>query len=81
MSSKLIILVKPMKDGSTAVGLFNLWEVPRELTVTWDQLGIKGKHRVRDVWRQSDLAEAEGSYSAQVGRHGVTFVRLWPTNQ
>ena len=39
-----IVLVKPMEDGSLAVGLFNLLEQPREMTATWEQLGIKGKN-------------------------------------
>jgi alpha-galactosidase len=81
MDDEKLILTKPMEDGSTAVGLFNLWEIPREITVTWEQLGIKGRRRVRDVWRQRDLAEADGHYSARVGRHGVMFVRMWPANQ
>ena len=81
MDEETLILAKTMEDGSVAVGLFNLWEVPREITVTWEQLGIHGKHRVRDVWRQRDLAEADGRYSSQVGRHGVALVRLWPASQ
>jgi alpha-galactosidase len=71
-------MAKPLADGSLAVGLFNLWELPREMTVTWEQLGIQGKHRVRDVWRQQDVADADREYSAKIGRHGVSLVRLWP---
>jgi alpha-galactosidase len=73
-----LVLVKPMEDGSVALGLFNLGEVERELRVTWEALDIKGPHRVRDVWRHKDLEDAEGAYSATVARHGVMFVRLWP---
>jgi alpha-galactosidase len=78
MNDETLILAKPLEDGSVAVGLFNLWELPREISVTWDQLGIQGEYRVRDVWRQRDLARAEGTYSAQIARHGVMFVRMWP---
>jgi len=72
------ILVKPMADGSVAVGLFNFAEAAREMTVTWDQLGLEGPHRVRDLWRQKDLGDADGKVSAQVTRHGVAMLRLWP---
>jgi alpha-galactosidase len=78
MDDETLILAKPLEDGSLAVGLFNLWELPREITVTWDQLGLEGEQRVRDVWRQRDVGEADGRYSAEVARHGVMFVRMWP---
>jgi alpha-galactosidase len=73
-----LVLAKPMEDGSIALGLFNLSEVERELRVTWEELDIEGPHRVRDVWRHTDLDDTEGSYSATVARHGVQFVRMWP---
>ena len=49
------ILSKPLDDGSLAVGLFNLSPTPRTITVKWSDLGVKGRQRVRDVWRQDDL--------------------------
>ena len=81
MDDETLLLAKPMEDGSLAVGLFNLLEVPREVTVTWEQLGIEGKYRVRDLWRQRDVGELTGAYSAEVARHGVTFVRMWPAEE
>lgn len=78
MDDETLLLAKPLEDGSLAVGLFNLLEQPREMTATWEQLGIKGKYRVRDVWRQRDVGEVNGAYSAEVPRHGVAFVRMWP---
>ena len=45
VDDETLILAKPMEDGSMAVGLFNLWELPREITVSWEQLGIEGKYR------------------------------------
>jgi alpha-galactosidase len=71
-----LILAKPMEDGSLAVGLFNLGERPRELNVTWTQLGIDGPQVVRDLWRQQDLGQLNERYSSQVGRHGVMLVRI-----
>jgi alpha-galactosidase len=78
MDEETLILAKPMQDGSLAAGLFNLSESPREITVTWEQLGVRGKQRVRDLWRQADIRACEGEYTAEVGRHGVMLVRLWP---
>jgi len=67
-----------MEDGSLAVGLFNLAEQPRTITVTWKDLGLTGPQRVRDLWRQKDLAPADRSCNATVNRHGVMLLRLWP---
>ena len=74
-----LVLAKPMEDGSLAVGLFNLAEAPRETSVTWKELGLMGKHRVRDVWRHQDLGEFDETYSTKVNRHGVALLRLSPT--
>jgi alpha-galactosidase len=60
--------------------LFNLQERTSDITVTWDQLGIHGSQRVRDVWRQRDIGQVDGHFSASVDRHGVLLLRLWPMN-
>jgi alpha-galactosidase len=70
------VLAKPMEDGSLAVGLFNLTNSPRPITVTWQELSLEGEWRVRDIWRQKDIAIATRQYSATVNRHGVSLVRL-----
>jgi alpha-galactosidase len=71
-----LILAKPMEDGSLAVGLFNLAEMPREVTVDWSLLGIQGKQQIRDLWRQKDLGTFEGRFTTAIPRHGVALVRL-----
>ena len=69
-------MAKPLEDGSLAVGLFNLAEMPREMTVDWSLLGIQGKQQVRDLWRQKDLGTFEDRFAASVPRHGVALIRL-----
>jgi alpha-galactosidase len=70
------VLAKPLGDGGTAVGLFNLAEAPAKLTVTWAELGLQGCFRVRDVWRQKDIGSATGEFSTEVAPHGVALIRL-----
>jgi len=74
-----LILAKPMEDGSLAVGLFNLDEIEQSMSATWQQLGLTGKQRVRDLWRHEDLGLFDNTYQASVPRHGVMLVRLRPT--
>ncbi len=76
-----LVLVKPMEDGSLAVGLFNLGETPRDMSVTWKELGLMGERRVRDVWRHQDLGEFDEKYSTKVNRHGVVLLRMLPTTK
>jgi alpha-galactosidase len=70
--------MKPMEDGSLAVGLFNRGEVKTKLTALWSGLGIAGKQKVRDLWRQKYLGTFNEKFSATVARHGVVMIRLWP---
>jgi alpha-galactosidase len=72
------VLVKPMEDGSIAVGLFNLSDARRDITVTAADLGLSGRQRVRDLWRWKDIGTIADAYTASVGRHGVMLVRMWP---
>ena len=72
------VLAKPMEDGSIAVGLFNLSEAQRVMTVTASELRVRGRQRVRDLWRWQDVGTMADEYTASVGRHGVMLVRMWP---
>ena len=71
-----LILAKPMADGSLAVGLFNLAELPREMSVDWRTLGLVGKRVARDLWRQKNLGTFSDRFSTHVSRHGVALIRL-----
>jgi alpha-galactosidase len=70
------VLVKELEDGSKAVGLFNLSAHPRKISVTWNDLGFNGNHRVRDLWRQKEIGVFATEFATEVPRHGVTLVRL-----
>ena len=77
------IWAKTMEDGSKAVGLFNrdfLFEEPSVIKVSWEELGIKGKHRLRDLWRQKNLGIFENRFESQVPVHGVVLLRFYPSN-
>lgn len=70
------VLLKELEDGGKALGLFNLDRGPARMKVSWDELGLKGTLKARDLWRQSDIGTATGSFEAQVPRHGVVLVKL-----
>jgi alpha-galactosidase len=70
------ILTKKLEDGSTAVGLFNVGNEPIAVKVTWEQLGITGKQKIRDLWRQNNIGTYTEKFEAMVRPHGVILVRI-----
>ncbi len=85
------IWVKLLQDGSYAVGLFNTdaygvtpqsyfrWgdEGARSFTFDFAKAGLKKtKWKVRDIWRQKDLGELNGSLNTKIGYHGVVMLRM-----
>jgi alpha-galactosidase len=72
----LEIYAKPLEGGDVAVGLFNRSGKSADASITWNELGISGTYRIRDLWRQQDVGESDKNYTAQVAVHGVRFVRL-----
>jgi alpha-galactosidase len=74
----LEVWAREMEDASLSVGLFNRGETEAEVVAQWADLGISGRRRVRDLWRQKDVGVFEDQFSARVARHGVFLARLWP---
>ncbi len=47
-----------------------------ELTVDFADLKLGGKQAVRDLWRQKDLGQADGKFTATVPSHGVVMLKI-----
>jgi alpha-galactosidase len=74
----LEIWVKPLADGSKAVGLFNREQSTINITVKFSQTGIGDRAAVRDLWARKDLGVFDGSYSVGVVEHGVVMLKATP---
>jgi alpha-galactosidase len=72
----LQVWVKPLADGSKALGLFNEGESPMPVSVRFKDIGLSGEASVRDLWERKDLGTFSGSYTAQVPRHGVVMLKI-----
>jgi alpha-galactosidase len=70
----LEVWAKELEDGSKAVGLFNRGEKRARVRVLWSDLGASDTLLVRDLWRQKDLGLYDGSYEAEVARHGAVLL-------
>ena len=78
---ELEVWSRPLADGSLAVGLFNRDEMDMKVAVKWEDLGVRGKQVVRDLWRQKDVGTFDGEFSSIVPRHGTVFVRVTPVGR
>jgi alpha-galactosidase len=72
----IVVMMKPLADGSKAVGLFNREQGVVTVTVDFKDIGLKDDAEVRDLWQHKDLGKFHGSYSADVPEHTVVFVRI-----
>ena len=75
----LEVWARELEDGSKAVGLFNRGEKESSVVASWSDIGIRGKHTVRDLWRQMDVGTYEKEFTTTVPRHGVVLVRVSPS--
>lgn len=73
----LEVWAKDREDGSKAVGLFNRGGSTSAVTARWKDLGVSGSQKVRDLWRQKDVAVAKDEFRAEIPSHGCLLVRMW----
>ena len=72
----LEIWVKPLADGSHAVGLFNRSESATKMTLDLNSVGAPTSAKLRDLLDHKDLGTVQNSYSAEVPKHGVVLVKV-----
>jgi alpha-galactosidase len=72
----LEVWMKPLGDGSKAAGLFNRGESVMRVTAYFRDLGVGESAAVRDLWARKDLGVFEGSFSAEVPKHGVVMIKV-----
>ncbi len=71
------IFNKPLADGTTAVLLLNKGTKKTDVTVSWKQIGLKGKQPVRDLWEQKDLGMFQNSFTAKnLEQHGHMLIKV-----
>jgi alpha-galactosidase len=79
-SSSERVWIKPMSRGRFAVLALNLSNQPRDITLTWNDIGIHGRFTLRDVWAHLDGGPISSQFhAAQVPPHGSVMLVLSPT--
>jgi alpha-galactosidase len=72
----LEVWARPLADGGHAVGLFNRGEAAAKVTAKWSDIGVKGAHKVRDLWAHADRGKVKDEYTAEVPSHGVVMIKI-----
>jgi len=72
----LEIWTRPLADGSQAVGLFNRGESELKITLDFKATGAPASSKLRDLWAHKDLGTMQRSYTADVPKHGVVFLKV-----
>ena len=76
-SGDLEMWMKPLGDGSVAVGVVNLGSGETEATVKTSDLGLGGDVKeARDLWGHTSVSFRDGTYTAKVPSHGVLMLRV-----
>ncbi len=76
VQGELEIWVKPLEDGSVAVGMVNMGSSATNATIKASDLGLAGRLKARDLWSHAPVAFDGGIYSAQLSSHGVLMLRV-----
>jgi alpha-galactosidase len=86
------IWLKPLEDNSYAVGLFNIarfgespesyfrWGDEKAIGYQFDfnTIGLQGKFKLRDVWRQKDIGTFNKDWQTEIKHHGVVLLKMSP---
>ena len=73
------VWARPLADGDIAFGVYN--HTTNGVTAAFDlakTLGMEGKWRIRDVWRQADVGVLEGQFRVELPAHMTYVYRARP---
>ncbi len=70
------VWMKELSDGSKAIGIFNLGEEYKDISVKWSDIGLKSQQKARDLWRQKDLGVIANQFTQKIAPHGVVLIKV-----
>jgi alpha-galactosidase len=70
------IWARSLADGSKAVGIFNRFDWPQTIEISFREFGFRGNVKARDIWAAKDLGTLSTDYKAHVPGHGVLLLRV-----
>lgn len=78
----LVVMSKPLADGSRSLTLTNETDTARTISTTATAAGIGGarSYEVKDLWSR-EVTTSRGTISATVPSHGTAMFRVTPTSR
>jgi alpha-galactosidase len=70
------VWVRPLADGSKAVGIFNRHQLPLTAHIDFRSLGFAHGAKARDLWLGKELGAIGPEYSVEIPSHGVVFLKV-----
>ncbi len=70
------VWVRPLADGSKAVGIFNRHPSAMTAHVDFQKLGFTHAVKAKDLWQARDLGNISTPYTVTLPGHGVLFLRV-----
>jgi alpha-galactosidase len=70
--------IKPLSDGSRAIGLVNTENQPMSIGLHFQMSGQPGAIRVRDLWLRKDLRVSHARLMLVVPAHGAILLKTGP---
>jgi alpha-galactosidase len=70
------VWVRPLADGSKAVGIFNRHPSAITAHVDFQKLGFPRAVKAKDLWQSKDLGNISTPYTVTLPGHGVLFLRV-----
>ena len=70
------VYVKRLCNGSFAVGIFNRGPAPAKIQLNWSDIGISGRHNVRNAWGRQDIGVFDESFEIGVPAHGAQLLLI-----
>lgn len=73
---ELEVWCKELSGNRKAIALFNRADVTTDISISWKELGISGRHKVRDLWKGKNLGSYRKSFSGRDIRPHEAMVLL-----
>jgi hypothetical protein len=74
------VFYQSLPDGSYNLALFNTGSSTQNVSVKWEDFGIKGSAFVRDLWNHQDLGSMETGFTANLSTHASRMVHVVPAS-
>jgi archaellin len=74
------VFYQTLPDGSYNIALFNTGSSTQNVSVKWEDLGIKSSASVRDLWSHLELGSMETGFTANLSTHASRMIHVVPAS-